>query len=109
MYRNNDTLMHDLIFKENFADKDNRRQLEKLLELILEYPSGYLKDKLEVHYESPLKKGNVREKNVRGDIIVEFDDTTVNIEAYTNFNMNSLDKSLYYVMRIQASKLEINY
>ena len=51
----------------------------------------------------------MREKNVRGDIIVEFDDTTVNIEAYTNFNMNSLDKSLYYVMRIQASKLEINY
>ena len=107
MYRNNDTLMHDLIFKETFADKDNRRQLEKLLELILEYPQGYLNNKLDVHYESPLKKEHIHEKNVRGDIIVEFGTTTINIEAYTNFNMNSLDKSLYYVMRIQASKLNI--
>ena len=107
MYKNNDTLMHDLIFKETFADKDNRRQLEKLLELILEYPQGYLNNKLDVHYESPLKKENVHQKNVRGDIVVEFGDTTINIEAYTNFNMDSLDKSLYYVMRIQASKLDI--
>ena len=99
--------MHDLIFKETFADKDNRRQLEKLLELILEYPQGYLNNKLDVHYESPLKKENVHQKNVRGDIVVEFGDTTINIEAYTNFNMDSLDKSLYYVMRIQASKLDI--
>ena len=107
MYRNNDTLMHDLIFKETFADKDNRRQLEKLLELILEYPQGYLNNKLDVHYESPLKKEHIHEKNVRGDIIVEFGNTTINIEAYTNFNQASLDKSLYYVMRIQANKLEI--
>ena len=107
MYKNNDTLMHDLIFKETFADKDNRRQLEKLLELILEYPQGYLNNKLDVHYESPLKKENIHQKNVRGDIVVEFGDTTINIEAYTNFNMDSLDKSLYYVMRIQASKLDI--
>ena len=99
--------MHDLIFKETFADKDNRRQLEKLLELILEYPKGYLKNKLEVHYESPLKKDNIHQKNVRGDIVVEFGDTTINIEAYTYFNMDSLDKSLYYVMRIQANKLNI--
>ena len=107
MYKNKDTLMHDLIFKETFANPDNRRQLEKLLELILEYPEGYLKNKLDVHYESPLKKENVRKKSVRGDIIAEFDDTTINIEAFTNFNLNSLDKSLYYVMRIQANKLEI--
>ena len=99
--------MHDLIFKETFADKDNRRQLEKLLELVLEYPQGYLNNKLDVHYESPLKKENVHQKNVRGDIVVEFGDTTINIKAYTNFNMDSLDKSLYYVMRIQASKLDI--
>ena len=107
MYKNKDTLMHDLIFKETFANPDNRRQLEKLLELILEYPEGYLKNKLDVHYESPLKKENVRKKSVRGDIIAEFDDTTINIEAFTNFNLNSLDKSLYYVMRIQAKKLMI--
>ena len=47
-----DTLMNDLLFKETFANPDNRRQLEFLLEQILEYPKGYLHNKLEVgeHY-----------------------------------------------------------
>lgn len=47
-----DTLMNDLLFKETFANPDNRRQLEFLLEQILEYPVGYLHNKLEVgeHY-----------------------------------------------------------
>ena len=107
MYENNESLMDDILFKETFANKANRRQLEFLLEKVLEYPTGFLKDKLEVKYESPLDKNYVYQKGVRGDIIVRFDDTTVNIEAYTNFNQASLDKSLYYVMRIQANKLEI--
>lgn len=47
-----DTLMNDLLFKETFASPDNRRQLEFLLEQLLEYPKGYLHNKLEVgeHY-----------------------------------------------------------
>ncbi len=47
-----DTLMNDLLFKETFANPDNRRQLEFLLKQLLEYPKGYLHNKLEVgeHY-----------------------------------------------------------
>ena len=107
MYPKTDSLMNDILFKETFADKDNRRQLEFLLELLLEYPEGYLKNRLEVKYESPLKKENAKEKSVRGDIIIHFDDMTINLEAYQVFNTNSIDKSLYYVMRIQANKLEV--
>ena len=42
------SLTNDLLFKETFANKDNRKQLEFLLELLLDYPVGFLKDKLEV-------------------------------------------------------------
>ena len=101
------SLTNDLLFKETFANKDNRKQLEFLLELLLDYPVGFLKDKLEVDYESPLEKNQVEEKSVRGDIIIRFDDTTINLEAYRVFDSNSIDKSLYYVMRIQSKKLMI--
>lgn len=103
----NCSLTNDVLFKETFANKNNRKQLEFLLELLLDYPPGLLKDKLEVEYESPLEKDEVSEKSVRGDIIIRFDDTTINLEAYRVFDSNSIDKSLYYVMRIQAKKLMI--
>ena len=45
------TLMHDLLFKETFADPHNRRQLEFFLEQILGYETGYLHNKLDVSYE----------------------------------------------------------
>ena len=102
-----DTLMNDLLFKETFASPDNRRQLEFLLEQLLEYPKGYLHNKLEVEYESPLEKNHLTQKSARGDIVVEFEDSTVNIEAYRVFDHQSVDKSLYYVMRIEANKLEV--
>ena len=102
-----DTLMNDLLFKETFANPDNRRQLEFLLEQILEYPKGYLHNKLEVEYESPLEKNYLNQKSVRGDIIVEFEDSTINIETYTVFDHHAVDKSLYYIMRIEANKLEV--
>ena len=107
LYPNYDSLTNDLLFKETFANKDNRRQLEFLLELLLDYPTGFLKDKLEVDYESPLDKMNVKDKSVRGDIVIRFDDVTINLEAYRVFNESSIDKSLYYVMRIQSKKLMV--
>ena len=103
----NYSLTNDILFKETFANKENRKQLEFLLELLLDYPPGLLKNKLEVEYESPLEKNEVNEKSVRGDIIIRFDDTTINLEAYRLFDSNSIDKSLYYVMRIQTKKLMI--
>ena len=72
------TLMHDLLFKETFADPHNRRQLEFFLEQILGYETGYLHNKLDVSYESPIKKNKLKDKSVRGDIIIKFEDVVVN-------------------------------
>ena len=101
------TLMHDLLFKETFADPHNRRQLEFFLEQILGYETGYLHNKLDVSYESPIKKNKLKDKSIRGDIIIKFEDVVVNMEAFTNFNGSSIDKSIYYIMRIHASKLKV--
>ena len=101
------TLMHDLLFKETFADPHNRRQLEFFLEQILGYETGYLHNKLDVSYESPIKKNKLKDKSIRGDIIIKFEDVVVNMEAYTNFDGSSIDKSIYYIMRIRASKLKV--
>ena len=100
-------LMSDLLFKETFANTTNRKQLEHLLELLLEYPEGYLHNKLDVKYESPLAKGKHGEKSVRGDIVVSYDDVTINIEAYRIFDKLAIDKSLYYIMRIYSGKLNV--
>ena len=72
------TLMHDLLFKETFADPHNRRQLEFFLEQILGYETGYLHNKLDVSYESPIKKNKLKDKSIRGDIIIKFEDVVVN-------------------------------
>ena len=62
MYQNYNTLMHDLTFKESFADIHNRRQ-QDLLENFLKLPKGSLKDKLNVSYESQIKKTSIDEKS----------------------------------------------
>ena len=107
MRNNTQTLMHDLLFKETFADPHNRRQLEFFLEQILGYKTGFLYDKLDVSYESPIKKNKLKDKSIRGDIVIKFDDAVVNLEAFTNFNGSSIDKSIYYIMKIHTSKLKI--
>ena len=107
MRNNTQTLMHDLLFKETFADPHNRRQLEFFLEQILGYKTGFLHNKLDVSYESPIKKNKLKDKNIRGDIIIKFDDVVLNLEAFTNFNGCSIDKSIYYIMKIHTSKLKI--
>ena len=107
MIGSNRSLMHDLLFKEVFASPDNRRQLIHLLELILDCKLDNVKDELKVTYESPLSKDKNDQKSVRGDVIIKYGDTTINLECYSNFDQNSINKSGYYVMRIHASKLEV--
>ena len=60
MQSNFNTLMHDLVFKESFANEHNRRPLESLLENLLELPKGSLHDKLTVAYESQIGKQNAQ-------------------------------------------------
>ena len=105
MYIDYDTLMNDITFKESFADPHNRKQLESLLENLLELPKGSLKNKLSVSYESLIHKNNIHEKNSRTDISVEFDDMLVDLEAYSYLDKESVYKSTFYVMKISASKL----
>ena len=46
------SLMDDLLFKEAFAHPDNRKVLEDLLEVLLDYEEGFLHNKLKVEYET---------------------------------------------------------
>lgn len=52
-----DAIMRDILFKETLASESNRELLEYLLEQLLEFPEHSLRGKLNVKYESLLKKG----------------------------------------------------
>ena len=107
MYHNQESLMNDIIFKESFANQHNRKVLEVLLEMFLGLDKGSLSGKLKVQYESYLEKSHIHEKSSRGDIVIECEDMTINLEAYTRFDDNSLNKSMYYVMKIYVGYLHV--
>ena len=79
MSGNERSLMHDLLFKEVFADTHNRKQLMHLLELVLDWKLDNVKDKLKVTYESPLLKERNNQKSVRGDKAEELDKRDIHI------------------------------
>ena len=105
MQQNYNTLMHDVVFKESFANEHNRRPLESLLENLLNLSKGSLRDKLTVAYESQIGKSNIDEKSSRTDIVIDYDDVVVDLEAYTYLDDASVDKSTFYVMKLSASRL----
>ncbi len=105
MQPNYNTLMHDVVFKESFANEHNRRPLESLLENLLSLPKGSLHGKLTVAYESQVGKNKIDEKASRTDIVIDFDDVVVDLEAYTYLDEASVDKSTFYVMKLSASRL----
>ena len=102
MQQNYNTLMHDVVFKESFANEHNRRPLESLLENLLNLSKGSLRDKLTVAYESQIGKSNIDEKSSRTDIVIDYDDVVVDLEAYTYLDDASVDKSTFYVMKLSA-------
>jgi predicted transposase/invertase (TIGR01784 family) len=99
-------LTDDLLFKETFGMKQNRKYLEDLLESYYGFPKHYLKGKLDVSYETTLDKLNYQNKAMRGDLIVKFDDIIVNIEMYSTFNKETYNKSKSYIMRIYSTQLD---
>lgn len=99
-------LLHDLAFKEILANEENRDILEYFWETFLELESGSLHHKLEVMYESVIAKMEFKEKNMRGDIMVKFDNVLINIEVYTRFSEAALIKSISYLCR-EFSKYNI--
>lgn len=105
MQENYNTLMHDVVFKESFANEHNRRPLESLLENLLSLPKGSLHGKLTVAYESQIGKNKIDEKASRTDIVIDYDDVVLDLEAYTYLDEESVDKSTFYVMKLSASRL----
>ena len=105
MQENYNTLMHDVVFKESFANEHNRRPLESLLENLLNLSKGSLHGKLTVAYESQIGKNKIDEKASRTDIVIDVDDVVVDLEAYTYSDDASVDKSTFYVMKLSASRL----
>jgi len=101
-------LTDDLLFKETFGLPKNIRFLEYFLEVYFNYPFGYLKDKLEVFYESPIEKSRYYDKGFRNDLKVIINNEIIcNIEIYSTFNKESLQKSKSYIMRIYSTQLDI--
>ncbi len=99
-------LTNDLLFKETFGRNINF--LEYLLEVYYNYPFGFLKDKLEVSYESILDKSKYHDKGFRSDLKVIINNEIIcDIEMFTKFDYNSLEKSKSYVMRIYSTQLKI--
>ena len=88
-----------IIFKESLADITNRDFLEYLLELFLDLQKKSLHNKLDVKYESIIKPKRYNEKMTRVDLLVEYDDTIVNIEMYRKLNNESITKSNHYIMK----------
>ena len=101
------SLSDDLLFKETFAHPDNRDKLIYFLSCFTEFKEEYLKKvNIEVEYESVLTKAKNKDKNLRGDVIIKFDKYIINLEAYSLFDRDSLNKSMSYIMRIFSTQLD---
>ena len=103
----NETLHSDLLFKEALTHHDNRKVLIDFLSTMTEFSKDYLESvKLKVSYESPLNKTKAKDKNLRSDIIIKFDNYIINLESYSYFDELSLAKSLSYIFRIYSTSLD---
>ena len=101
------SLKDDLLFKEAFTHADNRHILIDYLSTIAEFDKDYLNNvKMIIEYESVLSKTKSKDKNMRGDVIIRFDNYIINLEAYSYFDTSSFDKSTSYVMRIFSTQLD---
>ena len=101
------SLENDWLFKEALSHPDNRYMLIYMLEVLLDIDKEVIKNKLIVNYESPLNKSELKEKNMKGDILVFFDNYIVNIECYKYFTNESLKKSISYITRIFGNQVEV--
>ncbi|MDE5539519.1 MAG: Rpn family recombination-promoting nuclease/putative transposase, partial [Bacilli bacterium] len=100
-------LTNDILFKDTYSRKENRKYLEDLLECYYGYPRGFLKDKLKVSHEVTLDKYKYHDKNIRSDLVIIVDDKIkLDIEMYSSFNDESKKKSKYYAMRIYSTQLK---
>lgn len=99
-------LTDDLLFKEVMAHPDNREALIDFIKTVTGIKEEVIRDNLVVEYESVLNKTRLNDKNLRGDVIIKFSNYYINLENYSLFDMNSLRKSMSYVMRIYSTQLD---
>ena len=104
------TLMDDTLFKEALTHPDNRNILKYFLSCFLDLDMEYLKKiKMEVNYESELRKSKYQDKKYRSDVLIVFEDYLINLECYKIFNLASLNKSINYAMRIFSTSNKAGY
>lgn len=96
------SLTNDLLFKETLAHIDNRDVLEDILEVFLGLNEGSLKGKLNVEYQSLLKKKKFKDKEMWGDLIIKCDKTIVDLEMYSVFKKEYIYKSWLYAIKLQS-------
>ena len=99
-------LTNDLLFKETLSHKDNREALIDFINSVTNISKKVIRRNLIVKYESVLEKSKLSDKNLRGDVIIECDDYIINLECYSDFDINSLLKSTSYIMRIFSTQLD---
>ena len=102
-----DNLHGDLMFKEIFGTQKNVRFTEYLLELLKGYERHSLKGKVKVLNEVFLDKTKLTDKGITSDVLAEVEDEVINLEMYTSFDNEDFEKSLTYLTRIYATRLEI--
>lgn len=99
-------LTDDLLFKEVMTHPSNREALIDFLKTVMGIEESIIRDNLVVEYESILNKTRVKDKSLRGDVIIKFSNYYVNLENYSMFDGNSLRKSMSYIMRIYSTQLD---
>lgn len=99
-------LNDDLIFKEAFCHKDNRKQLIHFLKSTLHLDEDIIKKDLKVFYQSVFDKERKDTNLFRGNIIIIFNDYIINLENYSHFDKNCLRRSMTYFMDLFSTMFE---
>ena len=101
-------VLNDIIFFEMFGRKERIEFTEYLVECLLGREVGSLRKKVKIESNYKLKKIKLEDKSLTCDIIVSIpkENLILNIEAYTVFDMNGLEKSVLYINRIHGTQLK---
>ena len=99
------SLENDLLFKEALSHPDNRYMLIYVIKTLLGIDEKIIKNNLQVSYEYNIRKSKINDKNMRGDIVILFDEYIINLECYSYFTNESLNKSISYVLRLFGNQI----
>ena len=87
-------LTNDIVFNHVFSQK------KFVVDFLKTFFMDFNDDNVEVLNECVLPKVKYNDKSMRSDIVVVKNDTIFNIEAYTTFGKEEMEKSKSYVTRI---------